>query len=1517
MKKASMPSMGSLGYFIRLPTPLKIGIMVLLGGGGITLLVAFLPPEVYMVFIVGMAVVALIVGLFAFMGKKRKAKKADPLSSNIKDNAKASPQGVSAPAQRARLDDLNRKFEEGLEKFRSAGKNIYSLPWYLLVGEPGSGKTEAVRHCNVGFPPGLQDQLQGAGGTLNMNWWFTNHAVILDTAGRLMFEEVVAGKSGEWDQFLKLLKSNRVNCPVNGMLLVIPVDTLIKDTVDEIERKAGKIAQQLDHIQRILDVRFPVFVIVTKCDLLNGFREYFDSLDDPHLQHQMIGWSNPEALDEAFRPEEVDKYLDEVRQRLRRRRMALMRDPVHTEDANGRRADQVDAMFALPESLANIGPRLRSYLEMIFVAGEWSTKPLFMRGIYFTSSMREGSALDADLAQAMGVSVDSLPEGKVWETDRAYFLRDLFMNKVFKEKGLVTRATHAKRQQRRRRGIVMGAGLFTVLLLLALTIVSYTKAKNSVMDVSKFWEQTAQDFVVDTGGAERFMPLVKYDGFEYWMYQGQTPLSKLSQGGDEFESGRFGQASWPTISEDISDNISFVFRGMVAVSDLDEKELKAHRAIVVKSVIEPVVVAVRDEITRLAGRGDEDEGMGGAEWNSFTRTLAQLIRIEASAKGVGGPFGEGSVISIEPMMAFRLSGDGATDESREKMQAQAGAVQEGIDYAFGGGKGWPATQLAAGSEVSLGAIGKGVDLFVKHWEHPGSGQLYAQLMDLDRAIAAFAAAEEDLLLLSTQTVPTSLERYAQRSGEWTARLGRLESAKDMMVAALGALNSSGSINVESLCTQAEQQVVDVAKGEHELLLKELLPKPEGDEDDGKKKKLTESGKELVALRERISRSQDDVSSSVREQLAAIRTSLNEREGVYLSAGPNDRARYLIRWAMYAKADEAMTALPGMGDFFSSAGVLTGLGSQASLFEEQFNALAGEHGLLGSASGGQPDRLQQASVLCKVIVDTAHSKQSHDAIVAMNDQWPDSELGVEDLVRQRVGKDDAVDSWLEPELPLTEMNGQDEFDDGFHPEVARELFMAWKVAGESTETAESPLVRSLDRESLHQQVREAWRVVDQYAEKYVRQWSEDVPGRMSVREYVGWDQFRSDLKDARSVRINKKLKELMEDRLGVAFKAARLWPAVEKRAEFLQEKYQQQVSLLDDDLNEHTDEMVIKWEKLTGSNGTGRDAWDELGRLIPSAFHRSYLTGYHEGDDEGVDYWNSFVISALDAIRKGVQGEALSSKNKLLRQFQAYPLCADATDRILSRAEVVEALDIAKKVAGGMGREGAGTGASGGRVDDPETLTEGALLGREYKDINRKLSELGSTRVFNTQIEREWFSRLHQLLKVLGAEEPLQVEVVVLNWPDAQEVRPAGVGSSASPAAGRAADFRYIVIRQGQESGKTTNSDRPNATGKMIAVPGSAVTIQMSKKEPGSGASGGEGESLTGRIGMGREDHGWSAVDAILSPGAMYDSKAKLWKVPIVFDYQGEKFWYWIGLEFEPLGLPSEKEWPSKKDWPGN
>src|SRR3989442_6011460 len=138
-----------------------------------------------------------------------------------------------------------------------------------------------------------------------------------------------------------------------------------------------------------------------------------------------------------------------------------------------------------------LSSRLRRYLETIFIAGEWSAKPLFLRGIYFSSAMREGSALDAELAEAIGMSVEDLPEGKVWERERAYFLRDLFLEKVFREKGLVTGATNTRRMLRGQQFALLGFGFLALVMFSAVAWYAKGNLRSSVTDQADYWQVSA------------------------------------------------------------------------------------------------------------------------------------------------------------------------------------------------------------------------------------------------------------------------------------------------------------------------------------------------------------------------------------------------------------------------------------------------------------------------------------------------------------------------------------------------------------------------------------------------------------------------------------------------------------------------------------------------------------------------------------------------------------------------------------------------------------------------------------------------------------------------------------------------------------------------------------------------------------------------------------------------------------------------------------------------------------------
>ncbi len=612
--------------FLNLPTPIK-AMIALLMGTSLLGAVAMIDPKLVAIVAIGLVVLAGALVAYHFFLKWAAARKSKQLAGSIALHGTAAPNAISNPNSHAKLDAMKRSFQVGMDKFSAAGKDVYSMPWYVVVGEPGAGKTEAIRHCNVGFPPGLQDEMQGVGGTINMNWWFTNRAVLLDTAGRLMFEEVAPGETHEWPEFLKLLRRNRPNCPINGLLLVIPCDSLIKDSEADITRKAGKIAQQLEVIQRTLDLRFPVFVLITKSDLLDGFREFFDDMD-PDSQHQMLGWSNPLPRDVPFQPDQVDQHIQTVVARIRKRRLGLLKDPIPQHGAP-RRTDEVDALFSLPESFTLAAPRLRSYLEKVFVAGPWSAKPLFLRGIYFTSAMREGAALDLVLAQAIGVSVDALPEGKAWERERAYFLRDLFTEKIFRESGLVTRATNTKTLIRSRQILLYGCGFAALALILLFTFLSYRQFQQSIGEQSKMWA-----FAREGWKNGRWNPLVSSPA-------GSAPGDKYQYNGDapvDASTGAASLADYHRKLRDISSKemqVGFVFAPLAHFFHLEGDRKRAQRVVFEGSVVKPLLDSDRARMLApgaapAAGKGSEQAAVREAE------AVAALLRVEANAATKSG-----------------------------------------------------------------------------------------------------------------------------------------------------------------------------------------------------------------------------------------------------------------------------------------------------------------------------------------------------------------------------------------------------------------------------------------------------------------------------------------------------------------------------------------------------------------------------------------------------------------------------------------------------------------------------------------------------------------------------------------------------------------------------------------------------------------------------------------------------------------------------------------------------------------
>jgi hypothetical protein len=1166
--------------------------------------------EALLVIAAGLLAVALLLVLYRVLLGWWRKRKAAPMTRSILANSSAAPHGISDPARRAKLDEMRKSFEAGVAKFRAAGKDLYTLPWVVLVGEPGGGKTEAIRHSQVGFPHGLQDPMQGAGGTVNMNWWFTNHAIILDTAGRLMFEEVAPGSTNEWNEFLSLLRQNRPNCPINGMILVIPADTLIKDSTEAIERKAGKIAQQLDVIQRTLEVRFPVFVVISKCDLISGFREFFETVDDPQLQGQIMGWSNPMSLDQPFNPEMVDEHLKTVRHRLAQRRYGLLLDPVHTEDPGARRIDQVDALYTFPDALARVGPRLRRYLEMIFVAGEWSPKPLFLRGIYFTSSMREGEALDAELAEVLKVPVDSLQgEGRAWERNKTFFLREPFLKKIFVEKGLVTRASRPNRLHRARKVAVLGFGFLAVLVLAGLTYQGNRDFTQSLGGESGFW----RDVRANHG---------KWAVIESGRYNNEAGLPGLTL--NELFA-RSAEHTRPI-------KVPPVFKAaQVAANDLTPEMRKdGYRAVFEKTVLGPLLVAAREKLSRPSA---------AATWTpETTAALGELIRAEAASLAPADL--QALPLELDPLFKAALRDrDEFTRYQEMKSKGDLARSAERI-YSPPPKTDWARTFALACPAGSADKVLNAIGVFRSAWDAKrAEAAPSARVDDLDEALQRYKTQRASLRTAAEKAGQIkSSEDYNAVRAAIAASLKELESVRGEIVNLTGAVRKDvpADKSLHAFYTDRIKRLRDTsagefkalrdACGEHHRLLAALNDAPTFALGAGEPEKLQRLDGDLTPL--------DTQRFPDVPRYAAV-------EEVYRRA--------------VAEMDKATEPPPAGGaDPRAGSGAEESAGDQKAL-----------QALLGSDKDA--DAAFESWKLASRAAASYRSKVAVEALIARYQR------GIAPLVRDQASArprkfpagilftDIAAPPAISPD-----------FDPAEARKVLGSLQAVGKLL-EADPTPGAAVVRPLDVNTLRESFAKAQQAVVEYMGQYTDYWGKKVPSLAALdpNRLGSWDSFFKDHGNLNHRSVISGQQQLLQEIVS-ALEVANFLPSddnVARAAAARRAALAQIAAVLGDGtFQKECDEVLRGWLR---SQGNAASLKEQILDKNPIDFSRDFIFQSVERTDFVGQYWTDLTVSLLRLLAAKTAQLNTANFEQHVRPYGQFPLRLHARDE-LSPEQVDEA-----------------------------------------------------------------------------------------------------------------------------------------------------------------------------------------------------------------------------------------------------
>ena len=375
--------------------------------------------------------------------------------------------------------------QSGQRSFFKRAQYLYELPWYLFIGAPGSGKTTALMNAGLTFPlAGKMGQasVKGVGGTRNCDWWFTDEAVLIDTAGRYTLQQSDAKTdAAAWGTFLNLLKQTRPRRPINGVMLTVNIQDLLQQSPADRKEHASKLRLRLQELHASLGVRPPVYVLVTKCDLIAGFNETYGEFGKEE-RDQVWGFSfahdprGQQASDQAPMQEFGSEFAA-LEKRLRERLL----DRIEAERDTLKRA----AIFSFPQQFGGIKGLLGGFLEQVFDGGAGLEERSLLRGVYFSSGTQEGTPIDrvlATLARTFGV--DSRSASIAPARGKSFFLSRLLKQVVFAEQGLVGENRQTERRRKRWRGAgLAGIALASVALLAGWTL-SYLRNQAYIADVA-------------------------------------------------------------------------------------------------------------------------------------------------------------------------------------------------------------------------------------------------------------------------------------------------------------------------------------------------------------------------------------------------------------------------------------------------------------------------------------------------------------------------------------------------------------------------------------------------------------------------------------------------------------------------------------------------------------------------------------------------------------------------------------------------------------------------------------------------------------------------------------------------------------------------------------------------------------------------------------------------------------------------------------------------------------------------
>lgn len=412
--------------------------------------------------------IALVIGYVSNRRKKKKEAKekegeADEADEQPTDDAKQSTKKPSG-----NYDDAEKGADEVVKFLKSSnlgasGNALYSLPWYLVSGATKSGKTSLVLGSDLDFqnlPSQRQAEMQMIRPTRQVDWRVASDGVFVDLPGRFQND---SSDGDEWSSLVETVKKQRGNRPLDGLILTVNTEKVLRSDEREIEELAKTIRTNLDDATTRLKTRFPVYLIFTHADAIEGFR---DSFSASKKEGENLVWGSTIPLEKSDNAQALfDSEYEILQDSVMKRRLIRLSAPFSPT--------RQLRIFNFPLHFGSARRKLGTFVTTLFRPNPFSESP-FLRGFYFTAvpvnRNRKSNGKPAAAPQTVG---------------ETFFTKRLFRDVILRDKDLVKTF-----QEQRQKPAILGwlltlLGTFLTFMLLAFSGYSLYRNHRFVQDATE------------------------------------------------------------------------------------------------------------------------------------------------------------------------------------------------------------------------------------------------------------------------------------------------------------------------------------------------------------------------------------------------------------------------------------------------------------------------------------------------------------------------------------------------------------------------------------------------------------------------------------------------------------------------------------------------------------------------------------------------------------------------------------------------------------------------------------------------------------------------------------------------------------------------------------------------------------------------------------------------------------------------------------------------------------------------